>query len=81
MTPPPPDDAQRERIRERIAQWKRAAPVMERVRREDIRRTDTKQAMAWFAGAAEEMARRRPPKPTSGLIEQQRVFRRWFEPA
>ena len=80
MTPPPLDAAQREQIRERIAQWKRAAPVLERVRREDIQRTDTAQAIEHLDGFVLDLVRRSPPKPTSGLVEQQRVFRRAIRP-
>ncbi len=76
MTPPPLDAAQREQIRERIAQGKRAAPVLERVRREDIRRADTGRAMEQLNGFVLAHARRVPPRPTSGLVEQQRVFQR-----
>ena len=69
--------AEKEAIKDRIAAWNRAAPVLEAVRDEDIRHADTAAAMKSFAGAALWAVRHRPPAPDSGLVEQQR----WFQKA
>jgi hypothetical protein len=61
-------------LRDRLEQWKRAAPVLQQVRDEDIRRADTKDAMRIFTGSAAWAAKHRPPLPASGLVEQQRWF-------
>lgn len=66
--------------REWVAAWKRAAPELERMRREDLRRLDAYTAIAWLCGAADYTVAPRAPKPTSGLIEQQRLFRAFRKP-
>jgi hypothetical protein len=59
-----------------VAAWKRAAPELERMRRQDIRDADTIRSMPAFDGLFEAAVRDFPPKPTSGLVEQQRFFRK-----
>lgn len=59
-----------------VEAWRRAGPELERMRREEIRRTDTAQSIPAFDGAFEGAVRDFPAKPTSGLIEQQRCFGR-----
>jgi hypothetical protein len=48
---------------------------MEGVRRENIRESDTMQSILAFRGLALAKVKSHPPAPTSGLIEQQRLFR------
>ena len=67
-------DAEKAAIKECIAAWERAAPVLQQVRDEDIRAADTHQAMQLFSGSAEWAVTNRPAAPTSGLVEQQRWF-------
>lgn len=64
------------RAKKCVDAWRRAGPELERMRREDIRRADTMRAIPAFDGLFEAAIRDYPPKPTSGLIEQQRYFRR-----
>ena len=59
-----------------IRAWKRAGPELERMRREDIRRADTARSIPAFDGLFEAAVRDFPPKPGSGLVRQQRCFRR-----
>lgn len=68
-------EAEKTAIRERIAAWERAAPVLQRLNDEDIRAADTMSAIASFRGWFENARRHCPPQPTSGLVEQQRWFR------
>ena len=56
--------------------WKRAAPELERLRRAELRRLDGQQALALLCGPADYTVPPRAPKPTSGLVEQQRWFRK-----
>jgi hypothetical protein len=65
------------RGRQWVDAWKRAAPELERMRREDLRRLDGYQALALLCGPADYTVEPRAPKPTSGLIEQQRYFRKY----
>lgn len=61
-------------LREYVARWQSAAPLLQQVRDADIRGADTAAAMKAFAGSAALAAHRRPAAPTSGLVEQQRWF-------
>jgi len=54
--------------------WKKAGPELERLRREELRRLDPQRAIALLCGPADYSVPPRAPKPTSGLIEQQRWF-------
>jgi len=58
----------------RVQQWKTVAARTEQLRREELRRTDPFQAIALLCGAADYWPPPHAPKPTSGLIEQQRWF-------
>lgn len=53
--------------------WKETGEILEAERREQVRRSQTAQFAA-FDGMALWHAQRRPPLPTSGLVEQQRIF-------
>ena len=59
-----------------VRAWRRAGPELERIRREEIRRADTARSIPAFDGLFEAAVRDFPPHPTSGLVEQQRRFRR-----
>ena len=64
------------RGRQRDQAWKRAAPELERMRREELRRLDSYAAIALLCGLADYTVAPRAPKPTSGLVEQQRIFQK-----
>jgi hypothetical protein len=59
-----------------VAAWKSAGPELERIRREELRRLDPWTAIALLCGPADYRIPPRSPKPTSGLVEQQRLFSR-----
>ena len=54
--------------------WKRAGPKLERFREEEVRNENTMAAFERFKGLALLTIQKRPPKPYSGLVEQQRWF-------
>ena len=54
--------------------WQQAGPRLERVRREELRRLDPQQAIALLCSEADYTVPPRAPRPTSGLVEQQRWF-------
>ena len=54
--------------------WKEAGPELERIRREELRRMDPVLAISLLCGPADYTVPPRAPKPTSGLVEQQRWF-------
>jgi hypothetical protein len=57
-----------------IQAWKEAGDAMEKLRRVELRRLDSASAIALLCGPADYRPPPRAPKPTSGLIEQQRWF-------
>jgi hypothetical protein len=65
-----------ERGRQWVAAWKRATPELERIRREELRQLDTYTAISWLCGPADYHVAPRAPKPSSGLVEQQRLFQK-----
>jgi hypothetical protein len=54
--------------------WKTTGPELERIRRQELRRIDAFETIALLCGPADYRVPPRAPKPTSGLIEQQRLF-------
>jgi len=56
--------------------WKQAGPRLEQVRREELRQLDPQRAIALLCGEADYTVPPRAPRPTSGLIEQQRWFKK-----
>jgi hypothetical protein len=63
-----------------VKAWKEAGPELERLRREELRRLDPGQAIALLCGEADYTVPPRAPKPTSGLVEQQRWFMKAVRP-
>jgi hypothetical protein len=59
-----------------VRTWQAAAPLLEQVRRQELRRLDPERAIALLCGPADYRVPPRAPKPTSGLVEQQRWFKK-----
>jgi hypothetical protein len=57
-----------------VEAWKLAGPELERIRRKEIRELDSFRTIALLCGPADYTRPPRAPKPTSGLVEQQRWF-------
>ncbi|MEW6367036.1 MAG: hypothetical protein AB1714_20595 [Acidobacteriota bacterium] len=57
-----------------VETWKLAGADLERIRRKELRALDTYQAIARLCGPADYTRPPRAPKPSSGLVEQQRWF-------
>jgi hypothetical protein len=58
-----------------VRTWREAGPELERIRRDELRSLDARQAIALLCGPADYTIPPRAPNRTSGLVEQQR----WFE--
>ncbi|MCY4076822.1 MAG: hypothetical protein OXH04_15480 [Acidobacteria bacterium] len=58
-----------------VRTWQKAGPRLEQVRRDELRRLDAQHAVALLCGEADYTVPPRAPRPTSGLVEQQRWFR------
>jgi hypothetical protein len=54
--------------------WRSAGPALERVRRDELRTLDGHRALALLTGPADYRREPRMARPSSGLIEQQRLF-------
>ena len=63
-----------------VKTWQDAAPRLEAIRRQELRQLDPYAAISWLCGPANYREAPRAPKPTSGLIEQQRLFSKLRRP-
>jgi hypothetical protein len=54
--------------------WRAAGPDLERIRRQELRALDAYKTIALLCGPADYRVAPRAPKPTSGLVDQQRFF-------
>ena len=70
------DDQDPTPTRRWVAAWKKAGPELERIRREELLRVDVARALESLEDAFLCALRDSPPKPSSGLVEQQRLFGR-----
>jgi hypothetical protein len=59
-----------------VETWKETGALLEQLRRVELRRLDPQHAIALLCGPADYHLPPRAPKPTSGLLEQQRWFRK-----
>ena len=57
-----------------VKAWKAAGKDLEQLRRDELRRLDPTASIALLCGPADYRTPPRAPKPTSGLVEQQRWF-------
>lgn len=63
-----------------VRTWQEAAPRLEEIRRRELRQLDAYSAIALLCGPADYRTGSRAPGPSSGLIEQQRLFARLRRP-
>ncbi len=70
------NELEEQRVRQWIRNWEEAAPVLERLRDEAIRNSDTATAIEQLSDAFESARLHWTPPTTSGLVEQQRWFAR-----
>ena len=70
------NESEKENIRRWLAGWQTAGPILERLRVEAIRNSDTAAAIEQLSDAFESALRHYLPPATSGLVEQQRIFAR-----
>jgi len=57
-----------------VRAWKEAGPVMEQLRRQELRQLDSHRAIEMLCCPGDYRVAPRAPKPSSGLVEQQRWF-------
>jgi hypothetical protein len=59
--------------------WDKAGPELERIRRNEIRATNTMESVRILAGGFQSAAFMHPPRKSSGLVEQQKWFKQLHE--
>ncbi|MBI4579495.1 MAG: hypothetical protein HY718_07330 [Planctomycetes bacterium] len=59
-----------------VEKWKIAGPILEQIRREELRRVETEKVIPLFDGLLEGALRDCPKPLISGLVEQQAWFAR-----
>ncbi len=57
--------------------WIHAGDALEKIRHSEVKRADTARALRSFTGSVLQVVQTRPAAQTSGLIEQQRIFRKF----
>lgn len=65
-----------EHVHKWIAGWQNAAPILDKLRIEAIRNSNTASSIEQLSDAFESALRHYKPSNTSGLVEQQRLFAR-----
>jgi hypothetical protein len=65
---------ERELTKRWVRAWANAGPALQKVRDADIRAGNTADMIECTAGLFRDAVRNFPPKPTSGLVEQQCWF-------
>ena len=68
------DKQEEQRTREWVRNWEAVGPMLERLRAEEIRNSDTANAIEQLSDAFESARFHWTPPRTSGLVEQQRWF-------
>ena len=66
-------------LREHVARWKKLAPQLEEIRLRELSAVDTEQAIRDLAPAFE-LALRQAPRMSSGLVDQQAIFKKLYVP-
>ena len=67
---------EKEALRAHVARWERAAPLLQQVRDADIRAADTVAMVACCNLLFRDALKHSPPRMDSGLVEQQRWFKK-----
>jgi|APDOM4702015073_1054812.scaffolds.fasta_scaffold499798_1 hypothetical protein len=67
-------DEEREKMRAWVKNWKHVGKVMEKLRLEESLNANLEQVILSLTDASKSAIAMHPPKPTSGLIEMQRIF-------
>ena len=69
-------EVEKAQVRAWIRTWEKVGPILERLRRKSLRRVNTAAAIEAFELAYKSARLHGTPRHSSGLIEQQRWFRR-----
>jgi hypothetical protein len=61
-------------IRRWVKHWQEAGPLLEEIRRQEIREADNLQVLALLEPAFNHAVRSLPPRESSGMVEMQALF-------
>jgi hypothetical protein len=67
---------EREMIRRWVKHWQDAGPLLEAIRRQEIRDANNLQVLALLEPAFNHAVRSLPPRESSGMVEMQALFAR-----
>ena len=67
-------DEEREKMREWVNNWKETGEVLEKLRREEIRKTVTSKVLPVFDDALESALYLRKPRLTSGFVQMYKIL-------
>jgi hypothetical protein len=71
------DDEKCAQMKQWVETWKQAGIELERLRREELPLVSTMQALLNLSDAFESCRLHFPPRPSSGLVEQQAWFQKY----
>ena len=60
-----------------VQMWKKASSVLDKIRKEELKQISTQQSLINLAQAFESARLKNPLRPSSGLVEQQALFKKW----
>jgi hypothetical protein len=63
-----------EQLRQWVRNWVEAGPVLEAIRREEVRVADNLKSIALLAPLFDQAVRSQPPRESSGMVEMQSYF-------
>jgi hypothetical protein len=66
----------KDQIKARVKEWSAVAPLLQSIRDENIKTANTLQSLKCFSGMVLSALPSHPPRPWSGLVEQQQWFRK-----
>lgn len=69
-------DEEEKQIKDFVERWKRVGPILEEIRRDEIKKADTCKAIRNLDDAFESIRFHMTPRRSSGFVEQQKYFQR-----
>lgn len=67
-------EEERAKLKEYVNRWKKTGELLEKLRREDIRKANLEQSILAFDGVFESALFLQPNKKTSGLVEFHKIL-------
>lgn len=65
---------ERENLRRFVSRWREKGEFLEKLKLREFRRSNLEQTILSLSDASDSALKFYPPKPTSGLIEMQKLF-------